>query len=222
MWLNQFFILRCKLRSKSPGAGGLWLWTSKEKLGVAVTLTAMDLWCHTPVLQTSPPEDRWPSTSPRGWAQCLWTGTGTSPGTWRTALSLRTLYLPRDRSFTFLTRSTLLIHGPARTRSPHLWWRRRGRQSCDLQAAAYGDENWGGKKNHETVPGWSERDGCMHQHCQFFLLWIEPEHCRMMKLMAKRVYHFCELGRLYLRDGDPHSCGKYCQLFYQPPATVNV
>lgn len=93
----------------------------------------MDQWCHTPVLPTSLPEDRWPSTSPRGWDRCLWTGTGTSPATWRTALSLRTLYRHRDRSSTFLTRSILLTRGPARTRNPRLWWRRRGRQSCDLQ-----------------------------------------------------------------------------------------
>lgn len=140
-----FSFLRCKLRSRSPGAGGLWLWTSKEKLGAAVTLTAMDLWYHTPVLQTSLLEDLWLFTSPQGWDLCLWMGTGTSPGTWRMAPSQRTLYLRRHRSSTFPKRSSLLIYGRVRKRNPRLWWRRRGRQSCDLQGTVYKDENWNNK-----------------------------------------------------------------------------
>lgn len=127
----------------------------------------MDLWYHTPVLPMSLPEDRWASTSPRGWDRRLWMGTGTSLGMWKMAPCQRTLYRHRDRSSTFQPKSILRILGLVRTKNPRPWLRRRGRQSCDLQDAV------------DTA--------------SFFLLWIEPEHCQAMRLEAERPYRFCGL-----------------------------
>lgn len=220
-WLTNFSLLRCKLRSKNPGAEEPWPWTSKEKLGAAVTLTAMDLWCHTPVSPMSLPEHRWPSTSPPGWDRCLWTVTGTCPGTWRTALSPRTPYLRRDRSFTFLTRSIRLTHGPARTRNPHLWWRRRGRQSCDLQDRCALGEKLGGKKTKLWNSLRIVWRGWLHASTLpvFFSCELTQNTADWWGSKQKRVYHLRNLGRLHLGDDDPQSCGKY---FHQPSATVNV
>lgn len=105
----------------------------------------MDLWYHTPVLPTSLPGDLWLSTSPQDWDPCLWTGTGTSPGTWRMAPSQRTLYLRQHRSCTFPKRSILLIHSLVRMRSLRPWWRMR--QWCDLQGRVCRDENWKNKRH---------------------------------------------------------------------------
>lgn len=113
------------------------------------------------------PEDRWASTSPRGWDRRLWMGTGTSLGMWKMAPCQRTLYRHRDRSSTFQPKSILRILGLVRTKNPRPWLRRRGRQSCDLQDAV------------DTA--------------SFFLLWIEPEHCQAMRLEAERPYRFCGL-----------------------------
>lgn len=141
------FLLRCKLKSKSPGAEELWPWTLKEKLEAAATRTATDLWFHTPVLPMSPPGDRWPSTSPPGWDRCLSTGTETSLGMLRTAPSPRTPCPRRGRSSTFPKRSIRLPRSPARTRNPRRWWKKRGKRSCDLRDIVYSDGKW---KKHIT------------------------------------------------------------------------
>lgn len=130
---------RCKLRLKSPGKGELWRWTLRGKLAAAVTPTVMDLWYHTPVLPTSLPEGRWPCTSPPGWGRCPWTATATSPATWRTAPCRRTPSPRPPRSSTSPKSSIPPSRDPARTRSRRLWWRRRGRQSCDLYGTVHGD-----------------------------------------------------------------------------------
>lgn len=139
------------------------------------------------------PEDRWASTSPRGWDRRLWMGTGTSLGMWKMAPCQRTLYRHRDRSSTFQPKSILRILGLVRTKNPRPWLRRRGRQSCDLQDAVFVGENRGKKIiTKQSQDGPKGMAACIDT-ASFFLLWIEPEHCQAMRLEAERPYRFCGL-----------------------------